>query len=86
MWLLSVAVLLALLKYLVQQEILAWAWVAQLSWWWVIGVFGATAAWWAYADASGLTTRKAQERLAERKLERERKNREALGARPRRGK
>ena len=38
-----------------------------------------TAAWWAYADASGLTRRKAQERIDERKKERQRKAREALG-------
>lgn len=53
MWLFSVAVLLAVLKALVQQEIVSFTRLAQLSWWWVIGMFGLTAAWWAYADASG---------------------------------
>ena len=79
MWLFSVAVLLAVLKALVQQEIVSFTWLAQLSWWWVIGMFGLAAAWWAYADASGLTRRKAQERIDERKKERQRKAREALG-------
>lgn len=87
MWLLSVAVLLAVLKTLVHQEILSVAWLAQLSWWWVIGAFGVTAAWWVYADVSGLTRRRAQDRIDERKKERQRKAREALvgsSQRPRR--
>ena len=79
MWLFSVAVLLAVLQALVQQEIVSFTRLAQLAWRWVLGMFGLTAAWWAYADASGLTRRKAQERIDERKKERQRKAREALG-------
>ncbi|VUZ23440.1 Uncharacterised protein [uncultured Comamonas sp.] len=86
MWLLWIAVVLAALKVLAHQEIFTITWVAQLSWWWVLGCFAVTAAWWAYADATGLTRRKAQERMDERKQERQRKTREALGSmgRPRR--
>lgn len=79
MWLLTVAIVLATLKTLVHNEMLEMAWVANMSWWWVIGAFGLTAAWWAYADASGLTRRKAMEHIDERKAEHQRKNREALG-------
>lgn len=86
MWLLSVAVVLAVLKALVHNEMLEIAWVASMSWWWVIGMFCLTAAWWAYADASGLTRRKAMERADERKAERQRKSREALGMKPTRRK
>lgn len=80
MWLLWIAVALAVFKGLAHQEIFTIGWVAQLSWWWVLGLFGATVAWWAYADASGLTRRKAQERMDERRQERQRKAREALGS------
>ena len=78
MWLLMVAVVLALLKTLVQQEVLDVAWLANLSWWWVIGLFGLTAAWWGYADASGMTRRRADDRVQQRRLDRIEKNRAAL--------
>ena len=79
MWLFSVAVLLAVLKALVQQEIVSFTWLAPLSWWWVSGMCGLSAAWCADAECSGRTRRKAQERIDERKKERQRKAREALG-------
>jgi len=78
MWLLGIAVVFAVLKILAYQEIFTIAWIAQLSWWWVIGLFAATVAWWTYADASGLTRRKAQERIEQRRHERQRKARDAL--------
>lgn len=80
MWLLAIAVMMAVLKALVHNGTLDIAWVANLSWWWVIGLFGLTSLWWAYADASGFTRRKVMERVDARKAERLRKSREALGA------
>ena len=71
--------LLGVRKAVGQQEMVSVAWRAQLSWLRVSGMFGLAAAWWAYADVSGLTRRKAQERIDERKKERQRKAREALG-------
>jgi len=70
MWLLSAATLLALLKVLAFLEWADVAGIAGLSWWWVIGGFAASAAWFAYADWSGLTNRKAMERIEKRKKER----------------
>ena len=83
MWLLAIAVTMAVLKALVHNQMLEIAWVSNVSWWWVIGLFGLTAVWWAYADATGLTRRKAMERVDAGKAERHRKNREALGLTPR---
>lgn len=84
MWLLSCAVLLGLLKVLAHLDVADVANISALSWWWVIGAFAASAAWFAYADSSGLTSRKAMERMDARKQTRIEQQREALGMRPKR--
>ena len=53
--------------------------VATLSWWWVLSPFALAAAWWAYADSSGLTKRREMDKLEEKKKERRRKAMDALG-------
>jgi small Trp-rich protein len=53
--------------------------VATMSWWWVLSPFALAAAWWAYADSSGLTKRREMEKLEEKKKERRRKAMDALG-------
>lgn len=53
--------------------------VAVWSWWWVLSPFACAAVWWAYADASGYTKRREMDKLEDRKLERRRKNLEAMG-------
>jgi len=49
----------------------------------VLAPFGATALWWAWADSTGYTKRKAMEKMEQRKQDRINKNKEALGMRPR---
>ena len=78
MWLLCAAAVLAVLKMLSYFEITDIGGISQMSWWWVIGGFALTAAWFAYADASGLTRRKAEAKMEERKKERLQKQRDAL--------
>lgn len=73
MYILAIAVILTALKYL---EI---APVANMSWWVILGFYGATIVWWAWADSTGYTKRKAMERMAERKQARIDKHKEALG-------
>ena len=70
MWLLSAATLFALLKVLAFLDWVDVAGVSALSWWWVVGGFAASAAWFAYADRSGLTSRKAMQRIERHKKER----------------
>lgn len=53
--------------------------VDQWSWWVVLAPFGLAALWWAYADSTGLTKKREMDKLEERKLERRRRNMEALG-------
>jgi small Trp-rich protein len=53
--------------------------VAGLSWLWVLSPFALAMAWWAWADASGFTAKRAMERENERKNARIARNRENIG-------
>jgi len=75
MWMLLIALLLTLLKYLEVGPL------AALSWWWLLVPYGLTAAWWAYADASGLTKRRAVDQEEARRLKRIDRQKQALGTR-----
>lgn len=78
MWFLITGIGLLLLKYL---EI---GFVATWSWWWVLSPFAMAALWWAWADATGYTKRKAMQRMDEKKQQRIDRQREALGIKPKR--
>jgi small Trp-rich protein len=58
--------------------------VGQWSWWIVLAPFAGAAIWWAWADSSGWSKRRAMDKMQERKDERRRRNMEALGTEPRR--
>jgi small Trp-rich protein len=78
MYLLILGIALMLLKYF---EV---GFVAGLSWWWVLSPFALAAAWWAWADATGYTKRKAMEKMDQKKQERIDRQREALGIKSKR--
>ncbi|MHA7602538.1 TIGR04438 family Trp-rich protein [Alicycliphilus sp. T452] len=78
MYALLLGVLLMLLKYLEIGPVAHW------PWWWVLSPFAVAAAWWAWADATGYTKRKAMEKMERRKNERINRHKEALGMGPRR--
>ncbi|HMO48910.1 MAG TPA: TIGR04438 family Trp-rich protein [Rubrivivax sp.] len=59
--------------------------VAAWSWWLVLSPFGLALAWWIFADSSGLTQRRAMDKMERIKAERRNRNVEALGLSPRRG-
>lgn len=73
MWFVMLGVLLIALK------LADVGFVAMWSWWWVLSPFAAALVWWAYADSSGLTKKREMDKLDNKKLERRRKNMEALG-------
>ncbi len=77
MYLLGLGIVLVLLKYLEIGPPALW------SWWWVLSPFALAAAWWAWADASGYTKRRAMEKMDARKQARIDKQKDALGLRPR---
>ena len=58
--------------------------VAELSWWWVLAPFALAAAWWAWADASGYTKRKASEDFEKKREKRRARLKESIEQRPRR--
>ncbi len=73
MYFLGIGVVLLIFKYF---EI---GFVAHWSWFLVLSPFVLAVVWWAWADASGYTKRKAMEREEERRQLRIDKNRAAIG-------
>jgi small Trp-rich protein len=70
---LVIGIFLMLLKYLELGFVAAW------DWWVVLSPFVLAVVWWAWADWSGYTKRKAMEKMEQRKQDRINKSREALG-------
>jgi small Trp-rich protein len=73
MYFLGLGLLLLLLKYLEVGP------VAALSWYWVLTPFALAVAWWAWADKSGYTKRKAMEREDQRRQDRIDRSKTAIG-------
>lgn len=73
MYLLGLGLVLLALKYLQISPVAGW------DWWWILLPFGLAVAWWAWADASGYTKKKAMALEDQRHQERIKKNQEALG-------
>lgn len=73
MYFLMLGVLLLLLKYLEIGPVALW------SWWTVLAPFGLAVLWWAWADWSGYTKRKAMEKEDAKKIARVNKAKEAMG-------
>ena len=70
---LGLGIILLVLKYLEIGPVAAW------EWWWVLSPFALGATWWAWADWSGYTKRKAVEKENARKQARIDKSRDQLG-------
>jgi small Trp-rich protein len=73
MYLVGIGMVLLALKYLEIGPVAGW------DWWFVLSPFALAIAWWAWADGSGYTKRKAMERENERKKARVDKNKAAIG-------
>jgi small Trp-rich protein len=73
MWFIIIGVLLIALKLADIAPVVGWAW------WWVLSPFALAAAWWAYADSSGLTKRREMDKVEDKKKERRNKALDALG-------
>ena len=74
MYFLGLGVVLLLLKYLGIGPLADW------SWWWVLSPFALAVVWWAWADASGYTKRKAMEIEEKRLQDRRDRTKSALKA------
>lgn len=53
--------------------------VATWSWFIVLAPFGLAVLWWGFADSTGLTQRRAIDKMEKRKVERRQRDIEALG-------
>lgn len=73
MYFLGIGLVLLVLKYLAIDPVSAW------SWWIVLSPFALAVLWWAWADGSGYTKKKAVERENARKQARIDKSRAATG-------
>ena len=73
MYFLGFGLILLALKYLEIGPVVNW------SWWLVMAPFALAVAWWAWADGSGYTKRKAMDREDARRKARVDKNKEAIG-------
>lgn len=73
MYFLGLGIALLLMKYLEYGPVATW------DWWVVLAPFGLAVAWWAWADWSGYTKKKAMEKMDKKASDRRAKNREALG-------
>lgn len=78
MFFVVVGVLLLVLKVAEVGPFGAW------SWWLVLAPFACAAIWWAWADATGYTKRRAMDRMEAKKAERRRRNMDAIGTGPKR--
>ncbi|XAH21889.1 TIGR04438 family Trp-rich protein [Xylophilus sp. GW821-FHT01B05] len=78
MYFLGLGIILLLLKWLEYGPVAQWAW------WIVLAPFALAAAWWAWADGSGLTKRREMDKMARRKQDRIDKSRAAMGRGPKR--
>jgi small Trp-rich protein len=58
---------------------------AAWDWWLVLLPFGLAVAWWGFADSTGLTQRRAMDKMEKTKVDRRNRNLEALGLAPRPG-
>jgi small Trp-rich protein len=52
---------------------------ADWPWWIVLAPFGIAVLWWHFADTSGLTQKRAMNKMEERKIQRRERSMEALG-------
>ena len=73
MYFLGLGLILLVLKFLEVGPVAAW------PWWWVLSPFALAVAWWAWADSSGYTKRKAMERENQRRQDRIDRSKDAIG-------
>ena len=80
MYFLGLGLVFLVMKYLEVGPVAAW------DWWVVLLPFGLAVAWWAWADSTGYTKKKAVERENARKQDRIDRTRDALGMLPKKKK
>jgi small Trp-rich protein len=80
MYLLGLGLIMLLMKFLDLGPVGRLDWAA--DWYWFAAPFILAATWWAWADWSGYTKRRAMDKMDQRKKDRLTKNRDAMGMGP----
>jgi small Trp-rich protein len=73
MYLVGLGLVLLILKFMEIGPVAAW------GWWIVLSPFALAIAWWAWADSTGYTKKKAMEAEDAKRKERIERNRDAMG-------
>jgi small Trp-rich protein len=73
MYFLGIGLVFLAMKYLEIDPVAQWSWLV------VLAPFGLAMAWWAWADASGYTKKKAMQKMDQRRIDRINKSKEAIG-------
>jgi small Trp-rich protein len=84
MWFIVIGVLMLLMNFAGIGPIGQWTWADR--WWAMLAPFVLAAVWWAWADASGLTQRKAMDKDDAKRAARRQKNLDSLGLGDNKGK
>ncbi len=85
MWFVAIGVLVQILNLAGIGPVGAWTWSEQ--WWLMLAPFVLAILWWAWADWSGLTQRKAMKKVDDKREARRQKSLDALGLQsPKKGK
>ena len=64
---------------LLVMKLMAFGPVAEWAWWIVLAPFGLAVLWWSFADATGLTKKRAMDKMERRKAERRERALDNLG-------
>ena len=73
MYFLGLGLIFLAMKYLEIDPVAQWSWLV------VFAPFGLAVAWWAWADASGYTKKKAMQKMDQRRIDRINKSKDAIG-------
>lgn len=84
MWFIVIGVLMLLMNFAGIGPVGQWTWADR--WWVFLLPFGLAAIWWYWADATGLTQRKAMAKDDAKREARRQKSLESLGLGPNKGK
>lgn len=85
MWFVAIGVVLLVLNLAGIGPVGAWTWTEH--WWLMLLPFGLAVVWWAWADWSGWTQRKAMDKIDAKREGRRQKSLDALGLQsPKKGK
>lgn len=77
MWFVAIGVVLLVLNLAGIGPVGAWTW--KDDWWIMLLPFALAVAWWAWADWSGMTQRKAMQKIDDKREARRQKSLDALG-------